>query len=439
MELWKLGAAQAAERMREGRLSSEQYTHALLERIAEREPLVHAWAHVDAEHALAQARACDSTPRRSALHGIPVGVKDVIATRDLPTQHNSPLYTDHQPAEDANCVAVLRAAGAVVLGKTHTLEFACGGAVPPTRNPHDLERTPGGSSSGSGAAVADGMVPLALATQTGGSTIRPASFCGVYGMKPTFGRISFEGAKHYSPHLDTIGLYGRSVADLAMLAEVFRITDGTASTQASDGGPCDIQGLRIALCRTPMWPEADADAQAALMEAGERLRAAGAWVTALELPAPFAALTQQQDTIMQDGGRGAFLPDYLARPELLHEDFHRKVQNQFGITGAQMRAALDAAALRRIDFEQAFGDADAVLTLSAPGEATPGIASQGMATFNRIWTALHVPCISVPGMRGAHGLPIGMQLVQRRYEDGRLLQVAAAVAQVLDAGGAVWN
>ena len=331
-----------------------------------------------------------------------------------------------QPGEDANCVGVLRAAGAVILGKTETLEFACGGRMPPTRNPHDLERTPGGSSSGSGAAVADGMVPLALATQTGGSTIRPASFCGVYGMKPTFGRIGFEGAKHYSPHLDTIGLYGRSAHDLALLAEVFRLGS------KSELQPGNIAGLRIALCETPMWEEADPDAQQALHDAGRRLASAGASVSRLLLSAPFALLTQQHDDIMQDGGRGAFLPEYLVSPDLLHADFKKKVENQFGLTGTHMRAVLDAAALRRIDFEREFGDADAVLTLSAPGIATMGIASQGMATFNRIWTALHVPCICIPGMRGNRGLPIGMQLVQRRYEDARLLQVAAAVAAVID-------
>ena len=184
MDAWRLSAAQASAAMAAGQLTSEQLTRACLERIAAREPLVHAWAHLDAEHALAQARARDREPRRSALHGIPIGFKDVIRTCDLPTGHNSPIYAGHQPNEDASCVATLRALGAVVLGKTETLEFACGGQFPPTRNPLDLERTPGGSSSGSGAAVADGMVPLALGTQTGGSTIRPASFCGIYAMKP---------------------------------------------------------------------------------------------------------------------------------------------------------------------------------------------------------------------------------------------------------------
>ena len=171
---------------------------------------------------------------------------------------------------------------------------------------------------------------------------------------------------------------------------------------------------------------------AALHAAADQLARAGAHVTPLVLDSAFDALTQQQDTIMQDGGRGAFLPEYLAHPQQLHAEFHRKVENQYGHTAQQMRDVLDAAALRRIDFERASADVDAVLTLSAPGVAPTGIASQGMATFNRIWTALHVPCINVPGMRDTNGLPIGMQLVQRRYEDARLLRVAASVAAVLD-------
>jgi len=430
MALWQLSASEASRRMTAGKLSSEAYAEALLARIAEREPQVQAWAFLDADHALAQARARDREPRRSALHGIPVGVKDVINTGDMPTQHNSPLYQGHKPSEDANCVGVLRAAGAVILGKTSTLEFACGGQLPPTRNPHDLQRTPGGSSSGSGAAVADGMVPLALATQTGGSTIRPAAFCGVYGYKPTFGRLSFEGAKHYSPHLDTIGLMGRSAQDLAMLALVYRLAS------AEELHPCPVRGLRIALCETPMWDQADPEAQAALHAAAQILARAGARVTPLVLGNGFDALTQQQDTIMQDGGRGAFLPEYLAYPDRLHDEFRRKVENQFGHTAQQMRDVLDAAALRRIDFERASAGFDAVLTLSAPGIAPLGIASQGMATFNRIWTALHVPCVNVPGMRASNGMPIGIQLVQRRYEDARLLQVAGAVAHELDTEGA---
>lgn len=426
MELWQLSAAQASNLMAEGRLTSEAYTRALLARIEARNPVTHAWVHVDPAIALTQARERDREPRRSRLHGIPVGIKDVIAARLMPTQYNSPIYVGHQTAEDANSVAVLLAAGAVLLGKTETLEFACGGRVPPTRNPHDTARTPGGSSSGSGAAVADGTAPITLGTQTGGSTIRPASFCGVYGMKPTFGRISFEGAKHYSVHLDTIGFFGRSAEDLWMVAQAFRMASGDAPAMPA------IKGLRLGLCETPSWGTASDDAKAALHEAARRLAAAGAIVTPLRLPEPFNWLTEQQDVIMNEGGRGAFIPEYMNHPDLLHDDFKAKVENRRGFTAAQMRDVLDQVALRRIDFERAMGDLDAVLTLSAPGEATMGIQSQGEASFNRMFTALHVPCISVPGMKGASGLPIGIQLIQRRYEDEKLLAVAAAVASVID-------
>ena len=429
MELWKLTAAQAARRIAAGTLRCEDYTRAFLERIAQRDDLVRAWAWLDPQLALQQARQRDREPNRGPMHGIPLGVKDVINTADMPTQHNSPIYAGHRPGEDANCVAVLRAAGAVLLGKTETLEFACGGRNPPSRNPLNPAHTPGGSSSGSGAAVGDGMAPLALGTQTGGSTIRPASFCGIYGMKPTFGRLSFEGAKHYSVHLDTIGLYGRSAQDLALLAQTFRL----ANTVDTDTHP--MQGLRIGLCETPMWDEADDDAKHALHTAAAMLSRVGASVTPLVLSAPFAEMNKLQDVLMNEGGRAAFLPEYLGVGHLLHDDFRAKVENRRGFHPEQLREVLDAVALRRIEFEQAFGDLDVVLTLSAPGEAPLGLQSQGMATFNRMWTALHVPCVSIPGLHGRTGLPIGMQLVHKRYEDARLLQVAAAVAAVLDPAG----
>ncbi len=433
MKLWQLSAAQASQAMAQGTLTSAQYTGACLERIAEHEPLVRAWAHVDPELAMAQARRCDLELRRSAIHGIPIGFKDVIRTRDLPTRHNSPIYANHQPNEDASCVATLRALGAVIMGKTETLEFACGGNFPPTRNPHDLGRTPGGSSSGSGAAVAGGMVPLTLGTQTGGSTIRPASFCGVFGMKPTLGRIATEGMKSYSVHLDTIGLFGRSVADLRLLANAYRMTE------KPDAPPPPVRGLRIGLCRTRLWDQAEPAGQAALEAAATLLRAAGATLSELTQSAQFEDINRYQDEIMQDGGRSAFLPEYYASNALLHEDFKAKVHNHLGLTPEMMRKALDTVALCRIEFEQAMDGLDAVLTLSAPGEAPPGLHTQGMATFNRLWTALQVPCISIPGMTGANGMPIGMQLVHRRYDDERLLDVAQAVATVLDTRERVWN
>ncbi|MEO8655764.1 MAG: amidase, partial [Ramlibacter sp.] len=410
MEPWRLTAAGAAALMEQGRLSSEAYVRAFLERISARDPIVRAWSWLDPQATLAWARERDREPRRGPLHGIPFAVKDVINTRAMPTQHNSPIYEGHRPGEDANCVAVLRASGAVLLGKTETLEFASGGRKPLSRNPRNLAHTPGGSSSGSGAAVADGMAPLALGTQTGGSTIRPAAFCGVHAMKPTFGRISFEGARHYSVHLDTVGWYGRCVDDLWLLAKAYRLVDAPR-LQAPDA-----QGLAIGLCETPMWSQASADAQEALHRAADMMARVGVKIHPLVLPPPFSTLTDEQDVLMHEGGRSAFLPEYLRAHHALHADFIAKVENQRGFHAEQMRQVLDAVAARRVEFERFVQPYDAVLTLSAPGEAPLGLVSQGQATFNRMWTALGVPCINLPGMTGRTGMPIGMQLVHQRYE-----------------------
>lgn len=433
MHEWQLDASQASLRMQAGALTSEAYVRACLERTAEREPIVQAWAHQNADHAIAQARVLDAMPRRSPLHGIPVAFKDVIRTRDFPTTFNSPVYPDHRPNEDAHVVAVLRSLGMVVMGKVQTLEFACGGTFPTTRNPWSPERTPGGSSSGSAAAVADGMVPLSLGTQTGGSTIRPAAFCGAYGMKPTWGRIPFDGIKSFAAHLDTVGLFGRSVGDLRLLLQAFHLLDG------GNVQPVEVKGLRCGVCRTPKWHEAQPEMQAAFESTLARLSAAGVSLQDIEFDATYSSLNDWQDEVMQDGGRSAFLPELLADPVHLHADFKAKLNNHLGLTPQRMRDALDALARARYFFESAMGDLDAVLTPSAPGPAPVGLHTQGMAVFNRLWTALQVPCVTIPAMWTAQGLPMGLQLVHRRYEDQRLLDVALALASYLDEGRHPWN
>jgi Asp-tRNA(Asn)/Glu-tRNA(Gln) amidotransferase A subunit family amidase len=431
--LWQLTASQASALMQQGRLSSEQYVRACLERIESREPQVQAWAHLDPQACLAQAKACDAQPRRSALHGIPVGLKDVIRSLDQPTRFNSPIYAQHQPNEDAHCMAVLRAKGAVLMGKLQTLEFACGGQFPPTRNPWDLQRTPGGSSSGSGAAVADGMVPLALGTQTGGSTIRPAAFCGAVGMKPTWGRIPFDGIKSFAAHLDTVGLFARSVSDLALLLDAYGLIE--PSLPPVPPWP----QLKLMVCRTPLWDQAEAPVQAAFDALLERLRSASVQLREMPWPQELAAINTWQDEVMQDGGRSAFLPEMLTAPDLLHADFKAKLANHLQLTPAGMRLALDRIAQARIAFEAAMDDADAVISLSAPGPAPLGLHSQGMATFNRLWTALQVPCISLPLLWSPEGLPMGLQLIHRRYEDHRLIEVARTIEAALPEERHPWN
>lgn len=425
----RLTATQAAARLRAGSLTAEQLARACLDRVAARDGDVRAWSHVDADRVLAEARARDRAGPSGPLHGLPIGIKDVILTRDLPTQYNSPLYQGFHPVIDAACVKILRAAGAVIFGKTDTVEFAATGRKALTRNPRDLTRTPGGSSSGSAAAVADCHVPLALGTQTGGSTIRPASYCGVPALKPTWGLVSFEGVKTYSPTLDTLGWYGRSIDDLALLLEVLaplRPGDAVATPAA---GP-----LRVALCRTPSWDQAEAASQQALIAAAERFRAAGVVVDDLDLPDAFAPLADLHSLIMRAEGRAAFLADYAAAYDNLDQSFRDQVENVDGYTPDRLTAALDRAACCRPEFDRLAAPYDAVLTPSAPGEAPAGLAATGTALFNRMWTLLHTPCVNLPGLVGPSGLPVGVTLTGPRFSDRHLLATAARLAPLLVTG-----
>ena len=423
-------AAEAATAVRAGTVSATAISQRALARIDACEPVVHAFAHVARERALEQADLVDTRLsgdpaawRARPLLGVPVGVKDMIATGDMPTQHNSPLYEGHQPARDAACVSLLRSAGAVVVGKTDTVEFASLGRVAATVNPHDTERTPGGSSSGSAAAVAAGMVPIALGTQTGGSVIRPASFCGVYGMKPTYGLISIEGIKVYAPSLDTIGWMARSVEDLSRCALALGVIERPPDT-------AEPTELRVAVYRTPHWSEADPASRGAVADAGHRLVEAGADVLELEGPREFEGLTEHQDVIMHWEGRAAYRAEYEMYGDRLHPEFRKEVENAKERTTGQVAAAYDAVGAARTRFDEAFAGFDAVLTPAVPGEAPVGLARTGLATFNRMFTALHGPNITVPGWRGDAGMPIGVQLVGRRFTDRRLLEVAAVLAGV---------
>ncbi|MCE9641667.1 MAG: amidase [Betaproteobacteria bacterium] len=427
MEPCYLTAAEAAARIRDKQLTSEALVRSCLDRIAERDADVRAWTHVDPAHAIAQARELDKRAPAGPLHGLPFGVKDVIDTADMPTTQNSPQYQHHQPAKDAGCVAVARQAGALILGKTDTVEFAAGGRKALTRNPHNPAHTPGGSSSGSGAAVADFMVPLAFGTQTGGSHIRPAAFNGIYGLKPTWGAVSREGAKLLSASCDTIGWYGRSVADLHLVAQAFRLRDLAAQQ------PVAIKGLRVAMCKTPYWNKAQPAGQKSLATACERLQQAGARVDEFELPPTFRGLSDAQRTIMYGEGGAAFLPELLKYGNGLHHDFQDMAENRRGVTGAMMVEAYDLAASCAKAFDAMFADFDVVVTPSATGEAPEGLHTTGDFIFNGMWTLLHMPCLAIPCMKGPQGLPVGVQIIGPRYADARLLSIGDAVAPVIDA------
>ncbi|MCB1362899.1 MAG: amidase [Rhodobacteraceae bacterium] len=421
-----LSAALAAAAIARGELTSAELVRSCLDRIAERDPAVRAWAFLDPALAMAQARACDDGPVRGPLHGVPVGIKDMIDTGDMPTQYNSPLYSGFRPARDAACVSILRSAGAVILGKLDTVEFASHGRTAATANPHDTTRTPGGSSSGSGAAVGDGQVPVALGTQTGGSVIRPASFCGAHAMKPSYGLISTEGTKVYSQSLDTIGFFGRSAADLTLTARALGVIDSAAA-------PPDPGALRIGVFRGPHWDRAAPETVSAIERAAQALAGAGAALADVQGPQVFDALTDAQDVIMHWEGRGAYRAEYLGRYADLHPKFRDEVENTKGRSHDDVRRAANLIARGTMAFDDAFAGYDAWLTPSVIGEAPVGLLSTGEAIFNRMWTAMHGPCITLPAATGPNGLPVGVQIVAPRLADAALLAVAEAVAPVVGA------
>jgi len=425
----ELSAAEAARRIEARELTAEALAAACLERIAERDDAVRAWAFIHARQALAEARELDRAPRRSRLHGVPFGIKDIIDTESLPTEYGSPIYSGHRPRADAACVALLRRAGCLILGKTVSTEFA-NNHPSPTRNPHDPAHTPGGSSSGSAAAVADRMVPLALGTQTGGSVIRPAAYCGAFALKPSFGSINRQGTKFVAESLDTIGIFSRAVEDLALALEVLSGRP-TPDFAAFTGKP------RIGLCRTPRWQDADALTQANLEQAAKRLAQAGATVTDFVLPPGSDQLFDRHGIIMGFESVRALAWEYMTFPEQISKSLKPRLDEGWQVTRADYDAVRETTRRCRRALADGMRDVDFLLTPSAPGEAPRSLESTGDPVFNRAWTLLGVPCVTVPHGKGAHGLPLGVQLVGPFDGDSALLGWANWSAGVLGAGQAL--
>lgn len=403
LPLNQISATDAAAAIAAGKLTSEALVDACLARIRERENAVQAWACVDPELALRQARDRDRESPRSRLHGIPVGVKDVIDTRDLPTEYGSPIYKGHRPACDAACVAQVRELGGVILGKTVSTEFATRHPNK-TRNPHDPQRTPGGSSSGSAAAVADCMVPIAFGTQTSSSIIRPAAYCGVIGYKPSFGLLNRAGLKFLSESLDTLGTLTRSVADAALIAEEL---SGMAPAVFDDAAALKP---RVGFCRTPWWSHADDATRASLEQAARTLAAAGAQVTEIELDAEFAGLADTQAALSAYEFYRALTHERTRHPELISASLTARIAAGGKVTRPQYEAAVALAARCRARIADVFRAYDVLIAPSAPGEA-PGIESTGEPIFGLMWTLLHLPCLTLPHGKGPAGLPLGLQVV----------------------------
>jgi Asp-tRNA(Asn)/Glu-tRNA(Gln) amidotransferase A subunit family amidase len=359
------------------------------------------------------------------LKGVPFGVKDIFDTADMPSGYGSPIYTGCRPTFDASAVSLPRAAGAVLLGKTVTTEFA-NRHPGPTSHPQNPLHTPGGSSSGSAAAVADFMVPLAIGTQTGGSVIRPAAYCGVVGFKPSFGLFPPAGMHPNTESLDTVGTMARSVEDTAL----FR-----AALMAIPFEPPRMpeRPPRLALCRTPHWDEAQPEGKAVLEEAAARLRAGGAEIVDSELPPDCADISAMQATHSHYEAVRVHAPELYRHAALLSPDLldDGKIAAGRKLTLDDFRTAWRRAELARAAATEWAGAFDAILTLPAPGEAPAGLHSTGSAIFNGLWTALYMPCLTLPAGTGPHGLPVGIQLVGRRHDDARLLDIGLWVERQL--------
>jgi Asp-tRNA(Asn)/Glu-tRNA(Gln) amidotransferase A subunit family amidase len=436
-----LTAREAAQAIAEKRLTSEELVASYLERIQARESIVGAWQYLDPDQALADARRRDGEAPRGPLHGVPIAVKDLIDTFDMPTAYGSAIYRGHRPVADAACVALARAAGAIVLGKTVTTEFA---TFTPgkTANPQNPAHTPGGSSSGSAAAVADGMAPLGFGTQTAGSVIRPASFCGCVGYKPSFGLISRAGIKPLADSLDTVGVYARNVEDAAFFVGVL---SERPALRRSLLGALRVPGSgipflaerpalhrlasspnapRFGLYRTPMWDMAEPATAAALDAARRALERAGAEVRDLTMAPEHQGLTEAQDKIMGYETCRALTDERIRHSAELSPRLAQLLDAGMAVGADEYDAARAATTAARARLTEFFGDCDAVLTPAAPGEAPPGLGYTGDPMFNRMWTLLGAPCVAVAAVWGIGGLPTAVQLVGRIGDDARVLACA---------------
>ena len=432
--LERLSAIEARRALTANEITSEQLVGACLNRIALRDNTVRAWAHINSEAALEAARASDakraSGEQMGPLAGIPVAVKDIIDTKDLPTELGSPVFAGRQPAADAFVVTQLKSAGAIILGKTVTTEFAFFGPGE-TRNPHDPERTPGGSSSGSAAAVADFQVPLALGTQTAGSIIRPASYCGVVGVKPTFGYVSRTGVLEQSPPLDTIGGYARSVEDTALLLDCIDGFDISDRGMIPGRKPSLVAALttpmarppRIAFVKSPAWPQADENMRAAFELFASTFKGE-VEVNETPLPAEFDRIIRLQQIVQFSDIARNYGPIADANPDRVSAKLKEVIAEGRTFSAGSYDEARGMSEALYNDLRSIFVNNDVILTPAAQGVAPLGLASTGSPMFNGLWTYLGMPCISLP-LLSINALPAGVQLVGAREDSARLLRVAS--------------
>ena len=429
-ELHTLGAAALAEGIRNGAFSAEAAVRSCLDRIAQVDERVQAWTFLDSGLALEQARAADrrraSGAPLGALHGVPVGIKDSIDTADMPTENGTVLHAGRRPVKDAAVVARLRAAGAIIMGKTVTTELATY-SPGKTRNPHNPEHTPGGSSSGSAAAVAAGMVPLAVGTQTNGSVIRPAAFCGVVGFKPSYGLINRDGVLRQSPALDQIGVFARTPEDAALIAET--LCDAAALPRWLEGGATVPSRLpRVAFVKTSIWNRMAFDAREALAGLSARL---GSAVIELEMPEAAVGVWDWQRTVMEAEIAANYDAEWQRGRDRLSQSLRSQIERGRAISAVDYQHALERIAAVNAAFEPLYANCDVIMTPAVPGTAPRGLDSTGDPAFCTLWTFCGMPSLTLPLLRGTNGLPLGVQLVAPRYCDAQLLRAARWLCDVV--------
>jgi Asp-tRNA(Asn)/Glu-tRNA(Gln) amidotransferase A subunit family amidase len=432
MTLFELSAAEAIGKIRNGELTSEELVQACLERIDQVDGEIEAWTHLKPEYALDQARMRDGQRQAGGavgpLHGVPVGIKDIFDTDAWPTENGAVLDSSRQPLEDSRVVSLLMEAGAVIMGKTVTTELAVFGPGK-TKNPHNPNHTPGGSSSGSAAAVAAHMVPLAVGTQTNGSVIRPASFCGVVGFKPSHGLIPRTGVLELSRLLDTVGVFARSVEDAAIIAEVLVAHDpGDSDTRARVRPPLARTAVEepplpplLTFAKTAVWDQADRETQEAFAELREML---GEECDELTLPEPFENAVEQHQTIMNADLAKCLARYYERGKDTLSDSLRERIEVGQKITAVDYLKAADGREFLNDGLAGVFDRYDAIITPAAVGEAPAGLDATGSPIFNTLWTFCGTPAITLPLMEGPNGLPLGVQLIGRRGDDARLLRAA---------------
>lgn len=417
-KLHELTATQIVEAIGAGSATAEAVARACLERIAEREPAVEAWQYLNADLVIRQAKALDRASAKGPLQGVPVGMKDIIDTADMPTEYGSPIHAGHQPHMDAACVALTRRAGGLIMGKTVTTEFA-NRHPGKTMHPMDPSRTPGGSSSGSAAAVGDSMVPLAVGTQTTGSTIRPAAYNGCFGYRPTWGDLRLAGVMEAAGSLDTLGLIARCVEDIALYRNVLI----GIPVEPLPGRPCPPP--RVGVCRTQFWDQTDEATKQAIGQCAKDMARAGAKVSELVLPAgfdPIEEIHQRISSFEFARNRAWEINHHYDRISKTLRENRLKHGLAYSF-GQYIQGRADGEKLR-LQLDDIFRDHDVILTPSAPGEPPVGLNATGSAAFSSIWTVCHNPSMTLPLFSSPRGLPIGVQLVTRRDSDRYLFEAA---------------